>query len=81
MSLKLLDEILRCGHSNETTPADQLQFVICFAGFLLKRFYLFIYLYIRVRGKRAIHEKSRDHCISFHDQCFAVFSRTTMCVA
>ena len=45
MSLKLLDEILRCGHSNETTPADKLQFVICFVGFLLKRFYLFIYIY------------------------------------
>ena len=46
MSLKLLAEIFSCYHSNETIPADQLHWFICLVGFILKRFYLLIYLFI-----------------------------------
>ena len=46
MSLKLLDEIFRCCHSNETTPADQLHWFICLVGFIFT--YLLIYIYISI---------------------------------
>ena len=48
MSLKLLDEIFRCCHSNETTPADQLHWFICLVGFIFTYLLIYIYIYIYI---------------------------------
>lgn len=46
ITISILYVILRCCHSDETTPAGQLHWLICLVGFIVKRFYLLICLFI-----------------------------------
>ena len=89
MSLKLLDEIFRCCHSNETTPADQLHWFICLVGFIFTYLpiYIYIYIYIFIYLFICVSEKGDSwkireslHLSEFPDRSFTVsFQSDYMC--
>ena len=79
MSLKLLDEIFRCCHSNETTPADQLYWFICLVGFILNRDFIYLFTYLFIVTITREREKGDSwkileslHLSEFPDRSFTV---------